>query len=274
MKVHQKGGGNTSFPFLYFEGVIGSIPMDWRYIPLETHNAALNMALDEACAHALVQGKVFPTIRFYRWQPSAVSIGYFQSLEQEVDVNECQKQNVDIVRRRTGGGAVYHDYHGEITYSLIAPEKMFASNIVESYKQVAEGIISGLKQLNVKAEFVPINDLVVNGKKISGNAQTRRNGILQMHGTILCDVDVEKMFSLLKVPDAKVKDKLIANVKERVTSLKHHGVSDYQTVYEALMHGFLDGKQWKEGVWTKEEMDNATILTEEKYGNEKWNGMR
>jgi lipoate-protein ligase A len=247
---------------------------EWRFIPLETHTAAMNMALDEACAHALAKGEVNPTIRFYRWKPSAVSIGYFQSLAQEVDVEECEKQGVDIVRRRTGGGAVYHDYEGEITYSVIAPENMFEKNIVESYRQVAQKIISGLSTLGVKAEFVPINDLVVSGKKISGNAQTRRNGILQMHGTILCDVNVDKMFSLLKVPDEKMKGKMIETVKERVTSLKQHHVKDYSHVYEALKGGFLQGTKWKEGKWSEEEREKAEILSEEKYGHPKWNEMR
>ncbi len=247
---------------------------NWRVIPLETHPAALNMALDEACAHELVLGNVSPTIRFYRWKPSAVSIGYFQSLKQEVDVKECEKQGIDIVRRRTGGGAVYHDYDGEITYSVIAPEAMFPANIVESYKHVAEWIILGLGKLNVTAEFIPINDLVVAGKKISGNAQTRRSGVLQMHGTILCDVDVEKMFSVLRVPDEKMKGKTIATVKERVTSLKQHGAKDYKKIYEALREGFLDGKTFSEEKWSKDEMANAKILAEEKYGSAKWNEMR
>ncbi|MBM3282248.1 MAG: lipoate--protein ligase family protein [Candidatus Diapherotrites archaeon] len=234
----------------------------------------MNMALDEACAHEVILGNVSPTIRFYRWKPSAVTIGYFQSLEQEVDVKECAKQGVDIVRRRTGGGAVYHDYAGEITYSVIAPEKMFANNIVESYQQVAEWIIAGLGKLNVKAEFVPINDLVVSGKKISGNAQTRRSGILQMHGTILCDVDVDKMFSLLRVPDEKMKGKTITMVKERVTSLKQHGADDYTKIYHALHEGFIENKKITEGKWTKEEKQNAQILAEEKYSAQKWVGMR
>lgn len=234
----------------------------------------MNMALDEACAHAISQEKVSPTIRFYRWKPSTVTIGYFQSLEQEVDVNECKEKKVDIVRRRTGGGAVYHDYNGEITYSVIAPEKMFPKNIIESYREVADWIILGLKKLNVSAEFSPINDLIVNGKKISGNAQTRRNGILQMHGTILFDVDVDLMFSLLKVPDQKMKDKIISNVKERVTCLKQHNVNSLEETYEALRTGFLKGKEWKEGIWTEEEKEKAEILAEEKYGNEKWNNQR
>ncbi len=247
---------------------------NWRIIPLETNPAALNMALDEACAHELKLGNVQPTIRFYRWKPSAVSIGYFQSLEQEVDVQECARQGVDIVRRRTGGGAVYHDYEGEITYSVIAPEKMFASNIVESYQQVANWIIAGLGKLNVKAEFVPINDLVVSGKKISGNAQTRRSGVLQMHGTILCDVDVDKMFSLLRVPDEKMKGKTITMVKERVTSLKQLGADDYTKIYHALREGFVENKKISEGKWTNEEKQNANILATEKYGAQKWVGMR
>ncbi|MDP2666049.1 MAG: lipoate--protein ligase family protein [Candidatus Diapherotrites archaeon] len=248
--------------------------LEWRFIPMETHTAAQNMALDEACAHALAEGKVNPTIRFYRWQPSAVSIGYFQSLRQEVDVEACTEQGIDMVRRRTGGGAVYHDYDGEITYSVIAPEKAFSPNIIDSYRQVGEWIIHGLEQLGVEATFVPINDLVVKGKKISGNAQTRRNSIFQMHGTILVDVDVDKMFSLLKVPDEKVRDKIISTVKERVTSLRASGVNSYDSAYEALKDSFLAGKKWTEGEWSDEEKEKTAILAETKYGHPSWNEMR
>ncbi|MFH0970321.1 MAG: lipoate--protein ligase family protein [Candidatus Diapherotrites archaeon] len=251
-----------------------TLQTEWRLIPIETHSAFMNMALDEACAHAIAMGQVNPTIRFYRWKPSAVSIGYFQSLAQEVDVNACVEQKVDVVRRRTGGGAVYHDYDGEITYSVIAPEKLFPSNIIESYRHVAEWILNGLKKVGIEGEFVPINDIVVNGKKISGNAQTRRNGILQMHGTILCDVDVEKMFSLLKVPNEKMKGKMIETIKERVTSLKQLGVNNNGKVYTTLRESFLQNKKFTEGKWTKDEIEKAGILSMEKYAHPLWNGMR
>ncbi len=248
--------------------------LEWRFIPLETRNAYMNMALDEACANEVALEHVSPTIRFYRWEPSAVSIGYFQGLEQEVDVNACRAAGVDIVRRRTGGGAVYHDYEGEITYSVIAPAEHFSNDIIASYKEITGWIVSGLKELNINAEFVPINDLIVNGQKISGNAQTRRNGILQMHGTILCDVNVDKMFSLLRVPDEKMRGKTIEIVKERVTSLKHHGVKDYMQIYHALTNGFLNGKKWKEGTWTNEELERAEELANEKYGTARWIAQR
>ena len=167
--------------------------VEWRVIPLEENTAFKNMALDEAVSNAVASGESLPTIRFYGWGPSAVSIGYFQSLEKEVRLQECEKLGVDIVRRRTGGGAVYHDNQGEITYSVIAPQEYFPQDIIESYHVICGWIIDALNHLELHAEFKPINDIILNGKKVSGNAQTRRNGILLQHGTILYDLDPKKM---------------------------------------------------------------------------------
>jgi lipoate-protein ligase A len=182
--------------------------MKWRVIEYTQNNAAMNMAIDEAVCESVLEGAV-PTIRFYGWIPSAISIGYFQSLEKEVDLQKCKEMKVDFVRRRTGGGAVYHETEGEITYSIVAKEEIFPKGIIESYQVICQLIIDSLAKIGISAQFKPINDIIVNGKKISGNAQTRRKGILLQHGTILYKVDVEKMFSLLKVSDEKIKDKKI-----------------------------------------------------------------
>src|SRR3989338_1614152 len=99
--------------------------MKWRLIELEQHDAYTNRAIDEAVSEGVASGTSPPTIRFYTWKPSAVSIGYFQSLADEVDLKRCMDAGVNWVRRRTGGGAVYHDQLGEITYSVIAPEREF-----------------------------------------------------------------------------------------------------------------------------------------------------
>src|SRR3989344_9694956 len=96
----------------------------WRVLPLESYDAYMAMAIDEAISEAVAAGGE-PTIRFWSWKPSAVSIGYFQSLDEEVNIQRCYELGVDYVRRRTGGGAVYHDSKGELTYSVIAPEAMF-----------------------------------------------------------------------------------------------------------------------------------------------------
>lgn len=275
--------------------------LNWRVIELETHDAYMNMALDEACCEQ-------PTIRFYRWQPSAVSIGYFQSLEDEIAVNECARAEVDIIRRRTGGGAVYHDYEGEITYSVIVPEKLFTSmdangnervlGITESYHEICGWIVVGLAKIGIESQFKPINDIVAKvnvlserepggqlappavWKKISGNAQTRRDGVILQHGTILWKVDVRKMFSLLKVGKEKIADKLIAAVEERVTSVSDVCVSQGRDVvtrealYEALKAGFTEGKKFEVGAWSDGELVRAKELASQRYKTEEWNRMR
>ncbi|HLD43755.1 MAG TPA: biotin/lipoate A/B protein ligase family protein [Candidatus Nanoarchaeia archaeon] len=239
----------------------------WRLIPLETHNAFMNMAIDEAITESVAAGGQ-PTIRFYQWDPSAVSIGYFQSLSQEVNEEACK--GMHIVRRRTGGGAVYHD--AEITYSVIAPESMF-QGITESYHEICGWIIKSLGKLGIQAEFKPINDVIVQGKKISGNAQTRRNKVLLQHGTILYDVDVDKMFSLLRVPDEKIRDKVIASVKERVTSVRAVCQREKEELYHALLLGFTDGKQWEVGRLSEEEKKKARELAR-RYESKEWNYLR
>ena len=148
-----------------------------RFIDLETHSAFQNMAIDEAVMQAIRDEIAPPTLRLYRWRPSAVSIGTFQGMKEEVDLDYCKKNGIDYIRRITGGGAVYHDYEGEITYSIILPKdhSLAKQDILESYKLLCGGIVEALNIMNIDAEFKPINDIVASGKKISGNAQTRRH---------------------------------------------------------------------------------------------------
>jgi lipoate-protein ligase A len=249
---------------------------EWRLIELTTNDAYMNMAIDEAILTMIQKGKSQNTIRFYRWNPSTVSIGYFQSLIDEVNVEACKKFNVDIVRRITGGGAVYHDYNGEVTYSVIVSREnpKIPEDILNSYNVLCNGIVLGLRKLNLNPAFKPINDIIVNGKKISGNAQTRKLNAVLQHGTILIDVDVEKMFNLLKVSDEKIKDKMISSVKERVTSIKKElgREVNFSEVAEALKEGFEEALNIKlsPGKLTEEEKALAEKLKIEKYSSKEW----
>lgn len=244
--------------------------VQWRVLPLSQASGAMNMSIDEAISRQVASGSAPPTIRFYRWSPSAVSIGYFQCLEDEVSREFCRSSGIDIVRRLTGGGAVYHDFSGEVTYSVIAPQKMFGG-ITESYREICGWLISGLARLGLQAEFKPINDIIVAGKKVSGNAQTRRNGILLQHGTVLHDLDVRTMFSCLKVPKEKISDKLISSVEERVTRiLDQRPATTLEQTYEALLAGFTEGKQWGFGALTATEQAMAQNLSRNKYATEAW----
>lgn len=232
----------------------------------------MNMALDEAISEGIQEGSSSPTIRFYTWDPPAISIGYFQGLHQELDLVECNKQGVDHVRRMTGGGAVFHDK--EITYSILGPLDLFPKDIIESYRQICSYLVDALDRIGIKADFSPINDILAEGKKISGSAQTRRNGVLLQHGTLILDVDVERMFSLLRVDEAKVSDKLIKSVKKRVTSVSSLSNASFGQVEKALWDSFARGKEAVEGDYTEKEMERAGSLAQYKYSSDGWNCMR
>jgi lipoate-protein ligase A len=214
----------------------------WTLIRLDAHNAYMNMAIDEALLQFRFKNAIPDTIRFYRWHPSAVSIGYFQSLNDEIDLETCRKLEVDFVRRITGGGAVFHDFEGEITYSFIVKEDnpIIPRDILKSYRVISSGLVEAFSILGLEAEFSGVNDIIVNRKKISGNAQTRKKGIVLQHGTILIDLDVRKMFQVLKVSQEKISDKQIKSVEERVTSIKRElgSMPRFEEVEEALISGF------------------------------------
>ncbi len=248
--------------------------MKWRVIPLETHDAYKNMSIDEAVLRAIADEKAQSTIRFYRWKPSAVSIGTFQSMRKEVNVDRCRELGVDVIRRITGGGAVYHDFEGEITYSILGPMGMFPRGVRESYRLVCGWIISGLEQLGIKAAFAPINDIIVGGKKISGNAQTRRQGVLLQHGTILYNTDPRTMFNVLNVSSEKISDKMIKSAEERVTSVSSHSDASMQQLYEALLYGFTKDKEFEFGNLSGDEQSSARELEGSVYRTDAWNFSR
>ena len=204
-----------------------------------------------------------PVLRIYGWSKPCISIGYFQSTD-EVDFKKCKEQNVDVVRRITGGGAVFHDM--EVTYSFVT--KDFSQGIMESYKEISEIVIQALKKLGLDAKFSPLNDVTVNEKKVCGNAQTRKNNTLLQHGTILLKVDVEKMFSLLRVPKEKISDKNISDVKNRVAGIS----KTFDQVSDALKNSTRDifGCELVSYTLSDKELESCQKLADEKFSDEKW----
>jgi len=253
---------------------------EWRLLDTGFHDAFYNMALDEAIVVAQSKNLVPNTLRFFKWEPSAVSIGYFQGMEEEVDTITCDARGIDYVRRRTGGGAVYHDRDGELTYSLIINQKhrLISEDFQETYETLCSGLVRGLRLLEVQAEFKRINDIVVEGKKISGNAQTRGMNVVHQHGTVLLRVDPSVMFAVLKVPNEKIRDKLVKSVEERVTSLNRVLRRDvgFEELKEALTKGFEEtfSIRLAEGTLIKFEEQTAAALKAEKYATREWNFKR
>jgi len=247
----------------------------WRLIDMRIEDAPTQMAIDEAVALDRNRGETPNTVRLYRWNPSAVSVGYFQSLEKEVDLEACGRLDVDVIRRITGGGAVFHDYEGEITYSLVAPESdpKIPRDILASYQLICGCIVNGLKELGVDCEFAPVNDIVAGGRKISGNAQTRRHGVVLQHGTVLMDSDIRKMFTVLRVSEAKISDKLIKSVEDRVTNIRRYLGRDvsFDEARGALISGFENtlGIHLEPGELTSYEEELVATL-HEKYSSREW----
>ena len=247
----------------------------WRLLQTGYLSAYTNMAIDRAVMLSHSKNSVPPTVRFYGWKPSAISIGYFQSLKDEVELDTCNKLNIDYVRRITGGGAVFHE--NELTYSIVISEShpSIPKNILESYGVICGAIIKGLNNLGIESNYSPINDIISNGKKISGNAQTRKKKTVLQHGTVLTDVNIEKMFSVLKVPNEKIKDKLISNVKERVTSIKHILGEEptFNEIADSMKKGFEEefNISLVDGELTKEEIELTKKFENECFSTYDWN---
>lgn len=186
--------------------------MKWKLIEDAPRSGAENMAIDEKLLKDAANGKAVPTLRFYTWDPPAVSLGRFQDEETAVDARTCLRLDIDVVRRITGGRAVFHQH--ELTYSIVssADNPLFPNDVLGTYKVIAEGLLAGLGKLGIKAEMLSRScrnaerirnktgepacfaspswyEILVNGKKMIGSAQRRVTGAFLQHGSILIDRD-------------------------------------------------------------------------------------
>ena len=209
------------------------------FIDTGFNNAYVNMAIDEV----LLSSRV-PILRFYQWEPSAVSIGRYQDLN-EIDTEYCTENNIDVVRRITGGKAVLHEK--ELTYTFIIHKDMMPGSIIESYKIISSAIIQGLRALGLNPEMnnseiknrdnpvcfqePSFNELTINRKKFVGSAQARVKGKLLQHGSILTGINTEKHSSCFKkkpeVDDLMKKITYIDVPEEKLKSAVKHGFSGY-----------------------------------------------
>lgn len=282
--------------------------MEWRLIKDDYHNGFINMAIDEAIMIAHRESLVPPTIRFYQWFPPAVSLGYFQDLKQEIDIDACQNMGIDIVRRPTGGKAVLHDK--ELTYSFVIKENhsLVNDSILETYKKISGGIIRGLYYLGVKAKLVPLREKLqdvssvnedksknfhpdiksicfsvpsqyevqVDGKKIVGSAQVRKGGIVLQHGSLLIKLEKDKLFSVFNFPSIQVKEKLKSGFN--ATSLEEvlKREISFSELSDILPRGFEEefGVKLVEGKLTEQEEKISKDLLENKYSTYEWNYQR
>ena len=189
---------------------------------IDEGDGAYHMALDEAMLILRAVNAIPDTIRLYVFKPSTITIGYFQSVSEAVNEDFIRFRGIPLVRRPTGGGAVYHDMNGEITYSIIISEDKVPKNHIKSFKFLAGGVIRAARILGAPAEFRPLNDGVIAGRKFSGQAQLRRLGVVLQHGTFMYATNIDVLAQSLLAPKLKLMSKGVNAIKDRVTTISNY----------------------------------------------------
>ena len=267
----------------------------WRLLNSGASDGYTNMAVDEAILLAVQEGRVPPTLRLYTWQPPCLSIGAFQSVSQDIDVTACSAQGIDWVRRPTGGRAILHDQ--EVTYSVAVSQdnERVAGDVMESYRRISQGLLEGMRLLGIQASLAPSDsvpaphgapkpaacfaapsqhEIMVQGHKLIGSAQRRQGSALLQHGSILLDLDVDKLISLLRFPSPQERQAAAGRVRAESVTLKallgRHVT--YNEVAQALIAGFSAALHIElvPGDLTPWENEESARLRREKYMTGAW----
>ncbi|MDY7046300.1 MAG: lipoate--protein ligase family protein [Bacillota bacterium] len=259
----------------------------WGFLENVPHDASINMALDEALLHWHYEGKIPPTLRFYRWMKPTLSIGHFQKVDGKIDLEGVKKHQCQFVRRMTGGSAVLHD--DELTYSIVISEDhpMIASSIRQAYYDLSKGILKGYQNLGIEATYAEsfskerssicferpaFYEMVADGKKLSGNAQTRKKGVLLQHGSIPITMNIDLLFDLFLFPSDKLKERKKQGFWKKATTINQltNQAHSYETIKPAFMEGFSKGLNIKLEPFslTKSQWDEVYKLAETNYSDE------
>lgn len=266
----------------------------WRLVRDGFRDPALNMAIDEALLISCEQGSGPPVLRLYGWSPPALSLGCFQKAAEEIDLEACRRRGIAVVRRPTGGKAIFHDR--DLTYSVIAPTATasWGSDILETYRALSRALARGLRDLGVAVELLPAqkralraaayrgacalvpasHEIVVQGKKLVGSAQKRLRRSFLQHGSIPVFTNYEANLELFRKgrPPGNPGRTLW---REKTTALCEHlsPLPSRDEIEEAIAGGFrevLDIALEESSLSTKEK-GRAQALVQRRYGREEWN---
>ncbi|MDP9374732.1 MAG: lipoate--protein ligase family protein [Chloroflexota bacterium] len=258
------------------EAAIAAIAGRWRGIGWELIREtptppALQMALDEVLLRRVGAGLRPPTLRFWAWASRAVIIGRFQSLRNEVDLEEARAMGVQVVRRLSGGGAMFVEPDRAITYSLYLPEgRLEGVSFVDSYEALDSWVVGGFRELGVKASYAPLNDITSPEGKIGGAAQARRAGGVLHHTTIAYEMSADDMLRVLRIGREKLSDKGITSAAKRVSPLRRQTDLSREAIVEHLIDSFGRRLGLVEGRLTGEELAEAERLAADKFATAAW----
>lgn len=246
----------------------------WQLIHEGPQSPALHMALDEVLTEEVALGLRPPTLRVWEWASPAVIIGSFQSLRNEVDPEGAERHGVEVVRRISGGGAMFVEPGNTITYSLYVPESLVSGlSFADSYAYLDDWVLGALGDMGIAAWYQPLNDIATDAGKIGGAAQKRvvtGSGAVLHHVTMSYDIDADKMVEVLRIGREKLSDKGTRSAKKRVDPLRRQTGLPRAAVIDRMIASFRERYGLAEGAVTEEEAARARRLAEEKFGSREW----
>ena len=245
---------------------------DWQLVVGPPVEPALQMALDQVLSDEVGEGRRKPTLRIWEWERPAVVIGSFQSLKNEVDLENAEKYGFEVVRRISGGGAMFMEAGSVITYSIYAPiDLVQGMSFADSYAFFDEWVIVALKSLGIDASYQPLNDITSPTGKIGGAAQKRLgNGAVLHHVTMSYDMDGDKMVQVLRIGREKMSDKGTKSANKRVDPLRSQTGLPRAEIIEKMVGTFRGLYGLTASEITPEEFAKAEQLVTEKFGTEEW----
>jgi lipoyl(octanoyl) transferase len=264
------------------------MPEYYRFITSEPMPAASNMAIDEAIHLHHLRGEVPPTLRVFRWQRSSISLGRFQSVEREIEAERCHQLGADLVRRPTGGRAVYH--RDEFTYSIVIGKRHgVPAGVVAAYAYLARGLMAALQNLGVEAilsdEHVSKNpsaacfasstqaDLTSRGFKLVGSAQLWKDDALLQQGSLPLADRASEFFSLLRYPSEGAREEALRLYRQKTAPLhSFQPTATWEDAAHAFHAGFSSALQaeFVPAALTPSELELAERLVAEKYSRLEW----
>lgn len=246
---------------------------DWRLIHDGPQTPLMHMALDEALAEEVALGRRPPTLRFWEWASPAVIVGSFQSVRNEVDPEAASRHGIEVVRRITGGGAMFVEPGNTVTYSLYAPSSLVAGmSFADSYAFLDDWVLGVLGELGLNVWYQPLNDITSDGGKIGGAAQKRvAAGAVLHHVTMSYDVDADKLGEVLQVGTEKLSDKGVTSANKRVDPLRRQTGLARELIIDRLIDGFRQRYGLRDGAVRESERERAQELIATKFATPEWN---
>jgi lipoate-protein ligase A len=245
---------------------------DWTLIHDGAVPPVVHLALDEVLSHEVGEGRRGPTLRIWEWEESAVVIGSFQSVKNEVDPEGARRHGFQVVRRISGGGAMMMGKDAIITYSLYVPAALVQGmTFADSYAYLDEWVIEALRSLGIQASYVPLNDITSPSGKIGGAAQKRfGNGAVLHHATMSYDMDGQEMTEVLRIGREKLSDKGTVSAAKRVDPLRRQTGMSRAGIIDRMKDTFTSRYGAVPGRVSEAELASAEALVRSKFLTDEW----